>query len=100
MGESFNFGLGPEEGVFFWQIDVLFAMLKKKLLITFLSIVQRQGFYGSCFLLSLKHLGFFPLWLKRHSLSGMGPSWVKFTKSIRRLPHYVSFGLFGRKGTC
>ena len=97
---SFNFGSSPNEG-FIWQIDVFFTTLKQKPSITFFfSIVQKQGFFGNNFLLSLQCLGFFSLRLKRYSLDGMGSLWVKFAKSPRRLPHYVSFGLFGKKGAC
>ena len=82
-------------GGFLWQIDIFFATLKKKSLITFFSIVQKQGFFDSCILLSLESLGFFNLQLKRHSFDGMGPFLVKVTKSLGRLPLYESFGMLG-----
>ena len=85
-------------GGLLWQTDVFFATLKKKLLITFFSTGQRQGFFGSSFLLSLECRGFFPFQLKTHSLGDIGPLWVKFIKSLGRQPHHASFGLFGRKG--
>ena len=35
------------------------------------------------------HHGFFPLWLKRHSLGGMGHSWVKTVKSLGPLMYIL-----------
>ena len=54
-GKPFNFGSCPKEGVLFGKYMFFFFsfILKKKSLIIFFSIVQGQGLFDSCFLLSL-----------------------------------------------
>ena len=76
------------------------SVQRKEPLITSFSIVQRQGVFGSYYLLSLGYLGPSPPRLKRRSSGGNGLFWVKVVKSLGRLPPYVFFGLFGKKGTC
>ena len=80
--------------------NVELSVQRKESLITSFSIVQRQGVFGSYYLLSLGYLGPSPPWLKRHSSGGKGLFWVKFVKSLGRLPLMYFFGLFGKKGTC
>ena len=53
-GKPFNFGSCPKEGVYLANTCFFFSfILKKKSLIIFFSIVQGQGLFDSCFLLSL-----------------------------------------------
>ena len=83
LGESLNSEPGPKEGFFFFlQINVFFATSKKKLSIVFFFAVQSRGFFDICFFLSLGYLGLSPTRLRRLSLGGMGPSWVKSIKGL------------------